>query len=338
MAALRLDGIHRGGGCMQYSNIQRLQNWKLKESVNTMAPFFGPWLSKSNREPAGCITRDRIRRTVKASHETSRSGRDKEIDLRTMVGLPQHSIPFCTPFQVQLNLLVKAKQRTMISRIAVVLAVALPLLLCLIILLIACTILHLRFRRHLVDCLENLRQADENRARLETKLAAFPKMWDGQSDDVGFGRPELQESYAELISALNAYTRKWIDNNESPSSSGNESPARIEAVLFPEPRRPCFLNTGKDTRFFDNPHQYTMAEICTFIEDSSNRELIFFHIVMSILLKATSFEGDRFQCLLPLSPDDIYGLDKLQTVTRGVECMPICYPLVKIEKLIVFLL
>ncbi|RDL31967.1 uncharacterized protein BP5553_09369 [Venustampulla echinocandica] len=210
----------------------------------------------------------------------------------------------------------------MISRTAVVLAVALPLSLCLLILLATCAILLFRLRHHRTEDhlhLQELHHANDERAKLEKKLAGFPKAWDKSISDWWFSRDEVKYSYLDFYGALGSYVEKWIASAGTPYSSRNESTARIEAILFPDPPPPHPLTDGKDTRVFPNPHQYTPAEISTLLEHN-NREGISHHIIASILLKAISIEGNPHQTLLPFQPMEVHSLHKLRAMIWGVEC------------------
>jgi hypothetical protein len=97
--------------------------------------------------------------------------------------------------------------------------------------------------------------------KLEKRLAAFPKAWDGQQEDSGFSRGEVEESFRALQHILQLSVDKWIGFDDPK----NDSATRIEAVLFPELPPKHALAIGKDTRGFPNPHQYTPAEIYTFL-------------------------------------------------------------------------
>jgi len=212
----------------------------------------------------------------------------------------------------------------MISPTAVALAVALPLLQCLLVLL---GILLFRGRQlRAFDAIDRQRLHDKC-AKLEKRLAAFPKAWDGQQADSGFSRGEVEGSFRTLQVILDSYVNKWICSDDPKS----DSTTRIEAVLFPEAPPKHVLATNKDTRDFPNPHQYTPAEICTFLEQADTRTAISQHIMLSILLHAISLEGYPFHTLLPLGPTDVYGLDKLKTLIRGVNCMVINLSSVEIK-------
>jgi hypothetical protein len=203
----------------------------------------------------------------------------------------------------------------MISPTAIALAVALPLLLYLLTLL---GILLFRDRQLRTSDALDLKRLQGKYAELEKLLATFPKAWNKQWSDMGFTRDEVKRSFCNLTGTLNIYVENWIDS-DNPQ---NDSPTRIEGVLFPEP--PKHLATDKDTRIFPNPHQYKPAEICTFLEHAKTRKAIAYHIMLSILLHAISFEGLHFENLLPLSPEDILGLGQLKNLIREAECMVIC--------------
>jgi hypothetical protein len=83
----------------------------------------------------------------------------------------------------------------MISPTAVVLAVVLPLLLCLIMLL---GVLLLR-GRHLraFDAIDQQRLHDKC-ATLEKRLAAFPKAWDGHGEDLHLSREDRRHTQGDL--------------------------------------------------------------------------------------------------------------------------------------------
>jgi len=232
---------------------------------------------------------------------------------------------FLFPPSIHLDLATKAKRLAMISPMAVVLAVALPLLLCLLVLL---GILLLRSEQLRASDAIGRQALHGMCAKLEKQLAAFPKAWDGQQQDTGFSRGEVSCSFDMLQGILGSFTYKWIHSGDLR----NESAARIEAVLFPEPPPKHALTVGKDTRVFSNPHQYTPAEIYTLLKKTDGtRKVICHHIMSSILLHAISLQGDHFQTLLPLHPPDMYGLDKLKTLIRGVDSMGICLSSVEME-------
>ncbi|CZR59488.1 uncharacterized protein PAC_09380 [Phialocephala subalpina] len=199
----------------------------------------------------------------------------------------------------------------MISPTAVVLAVVFPLLLCLLMLL--GTLLCRGRQRRAFDAID-LQRLHDKCAKFEKRLAAFPEAWDGNQRS-GFSRGEVGDSFDAIQQRLGPYVQKWIDFDDPK----NDSATRIEAVLFPEPPPKHALSTSKDTRVFPNPHQYTPAEICAFLEQTDTRAEISKYIMSSILLHAVSLEGDPFQTLLPFGASDMYGLDRLKTLIRGVD-------------------
>ncbi|KAF4635922.1 hypothetical protein G7Y89_g2159 [Cudoniella acicularis] len=215
----------------------------------------------------------------------------------------------------------------MISETSLALAITLPLLLCVCILLSIFAFLFLRFRRHRTQQQQafeqELNQANDKIATVERQLAKYPKVWGGpgvHNTDLADSDSNLLSSYCDLASSINIYLGKWIVYGSS-SPTIKDSVARIEALLFPEPPPIEFITQGKDTSLFPNPHNYTPEEICTLLENSRTRKPMFHYILFSILLKSISVEGNPRQSLLPLQPVDIYALDKLRDLIRGVECM-----------------
>jgi hypothetical protein len=233
------------------------------------------------------------------------------------------------PLQVHLDLVTKEKRRTMISPVVIVLAVLLPLLLLLIVLL---GILLLRSTQLRASDLVGIQWLKGKCAELEQQLAAFPKAWRGNQQESGFLRREVSDPYLDFQGTLNSWARKWIGNADSGDLS-NESAARIEALLFPEPPPTLPRLSDRDMRVFPNPHHYTSAEIYTLLKKNDlKRRDICQQIMSSIILHAISIEGgDPLQSLLPLGANDIVGLAELKTLIRGAERMGIFPSSVEME-------
>ncbi len=202
----------------------------------------------------------------------------------------------------------------MVSPTSLVLAATLLLLLCLLVFLGR---LLLRARQlHAFGAID-IERLQNKYTILEEKLAAYPKKWTSNSQDTGFSKDDVDFSLAVFSCALAHYCDRWICSDLSPK---NESVTRIEGVLFAEPRRRF---GDRDMRIFPNPHQYTPAEICTFLERRETRESIVLHIMCSILLHAISLEGNPLESLLPLASDDMDALASLKTMVRGRKCIVI---------------
>lgn len=149
---------------------------------------------------------------------------------------------------------------------------------------------------------------------LQRRLRSFPERWTPSR----FKTPlrELHSAFMSLRVAVDDYTMNWLVG----SSPFNDSPSRIEALLFAEPEPNHSLNVNKDIRIFCNPHNYTPAEIKDHLgHDSRRRSEIATHLIVSIILPSVSLDGDPFKTLLPFRPATVCALDRLFTSIRNVD-------------------
>ena len=209
---------------------------------------------------------------------------------------------------------------------AIILAVVIPLLACL---LILAAVLILRSRRHR---LQQLHRVTDECAQLREQLANYPKAWSTRDYECGYQPDDIKRSFGRFTSLLMNYTRTWM---ELSIPSVPESPARIEAILFPAVSQPYpetpaedrldeiapghLLTAGKDIRTFPNPHQYTPSDICALLDQKVTRISIAEHIISSILLKVVALDGNPLETLLPIKAQDLYALHKTRSLIEGVE-------------------
>lgn len=211
----------------------------------------------------------------------------------------------------------------MISRTAISLAVALPLLACIIVLLAVCTILLVRLQRQRAPQSTELQQAVNDPGEIPNQLAASPKRVPRHDPPLGISQEQIQEAYSGFLYYLGKFIHEWIAYDPPSSPPRKDSPTRIEAVLFPEPPPSHPMNDGLDTSIFQNPNGLTAAEICSLLERNRNRTRMAEHIIVAVLLKSVSLHegGSRFSSLLPFAPTDIRSLAHIQRLIQGVDRM-----------------
>jgi hypothetical protein len=208
----------------------------------------------------------------------------------------------------------------------VVLAGALPLLLCLLCLLVLVAFLFLRIRHYRVRnrfLVEEVRHVNDECAKLKSNLAAFPKAWDADSCYIEYSDQDLITSMFRFKSKLERYLQKWVDCD---TASMNESPARIESILFPQvlqpyPETPAehllseipaenVLDAGYDLRLFPNPHQYTPSDICTLLSRTS-------HARPSLCISSDQLLSKPSRSIMP--PGTVFSHFKQRRWTRFIK-------------------
>jgi hypothetical protein len=198
------------------------------------------------------------------------------------------------------------------STIQTILAVALPLGLCLLFsIAILLGFVYRQQRQH--------HQHQQDTERLQKRLKSLPQGWDANDVRSEVSEEQIRGAFLDFGIAISDYVDKWITYDLS-SPQFNDSMSRIEALLFPEPTEKHGLNVNKDTRMFRNPHNYTTAEIKVYLEQVNTRWLIAKHLMMSIILPNVTLDGDPFKTILPFYPQEVCALDRLFTLIRGVEC------------------
>ncbi len=207
----------------------------------------------------------------------------------------------------------------MISRTTISLAVALPLVVCILVLLAICTILLVRLRRQQSSIQQTVNDTSEppdQRPRSSRRLRRESR----DAHEFAVSQEELHDAYSHFVHSAIMYARNWIADDDSPR---NDSAARIEAILYPEPLEPHPMNDDVDVSIFTNPHEYTTMEICSLLESNADRTFMAAHILTAVLLKSVLLHegGDRFLWLLPMLPHDGKSLAKLQRLIRGVPRM-----------------
>ncbi|KAK0114031.1 hypothetical protein ONS95_014272 [Cadophora gregata] len=203
----------------------------------------------------------------------------------------------------------------MTPQTALAVAIALPLALLCIATLIGSAIILARSanQRRLLAC--DLSSAKMELAKLQKQVAAFPRVGPTGFESQFF-REDIESAYGSFFVTVNSHVRRWIEHGGKSSPPRKDSVARIEAILFPKPPAPSSFNKGMDTTLFSNPHQYTVEEICSSIEDNETRHAMLGHIVMSILLKAVTLRKDATSTLLPFATVEVRSLAKLHEAIR----------------------
>jgi hypothetical protein len=211
----------------------------------------------------------------------------------------------------------------MISPFAIALATILPPIFGL---WIISTVLWLKSRHDHFN--EQSRAGDERIKieKLEKRLAAFPKAWNRDlilagSMDTGFSNEELRRSFMDFYWELELYVDKWVPSWGKSRVFHDESPERIERLIFPKPQGGESIYCAGKGPFFPNHHQYTTAELVTFFGQEKNRQDIVRYILASILQNAISIEGNPKETLLPLNGKDIYGLNELHKLAHKAKCL-----------------
>lgn len=208
----------------------------------------------------------------------------------------------------------------MLSYTGIALAVALPLVACLIVLFITFLRQRMSYRLASID----LDQARDKISKLEEKLAVFPDKWTRNDMGFGFSKVQVLHSYQGLNHFATLYLEKWLIR-DSHGLQITDSAARIESILFPSPRPTCKFRPEKDAALFPNPHSYTAAEIEAYLQRDDLRDDIAGHILHAVLLKAVTFEGSCQNSLLSFTPHGLEGIEKLHDLIEGVDCMIQCF-------------
>ncbi|KAH7419795.1 hypothetical protein BKA64DRAFT_737919 [Cadophora sp. MPI-SDFR-AT-0126] len=139
-----------------------------------------------------------------------------------------------------------------------------------------------------------------------------------QAPREGWDEGTVRDSFIGIKHELDNYIRKWILDGYDTAVPGDDSPSRIEGILFKPGDAPKGHNDDQDSRLFPNPREYTPDEIHSLLQNHSTREPIISHIFMSILLKAVSLDTSVNASLLPLNPTELCDLYRLRKATRGV--------------------
>lgn len=134
----------------------------------------------------------------------------------------------------------------------------------------------------------------------------------------GWYEGAITDSFAGIDALVSKYIRKWTISKDESAVLGDDSPSRIQDLLFREGSAQDFQ--GDDgTKLFPNQREYSSDEIYTLLQNESTRPCISHHIFMSILLGAVSLDGSSEASLLPLASSDLRGLRRLREALCGVE-------------------
>jgi hypothetical protein len=124
----------------------------------------------------------------------------------------------------------------------------------------------------------------------------------------------FKNAYVYEPSHLSKYIDKWFSKYKTHPFP--EEISRLEDILFakPPPPHPAFVD--RDFSIFPNPRKFTAADIVSRLHDNRRHDMIK-HIMVSILLKNTSLEGNPYQSLLRLGPDAINSWYNLSNARRN---------------------